>query len=139
MRLGRTRDFREGCGEVELSIDSESQQHERSDAGGRVSRDRCGEGEEKSGLTSLGLPRQSDRRFASRGRIYAKKKSRKRCSFPSVGAGGRIERRQFSANSGTRARLVEASGFSGGPEYRTRSDRDGGLCRIAACHSKLAG
>ena len=60
----------------------------RSEAGGRVSGDPCGEGEEKSSLTSLGLHRRCDRRCASRGRIYAKEKSRKWGSFPSVGAGG---------------------------------------------------
>ena len=98
-----------------------------------------GEGEEESSLTSLGLRRRCDRRFAWRGRICAKKKSRERCSFPTVSAGGRIERRQFSANRRTRARLVKASGFSSRPEHRTRSDRDGGLCRIAARHSNLAG
>src|SRR5262249_18323666 len=117
----------------------ESERERYSDADGGVSREPCSEGEEKSGLTSLGLRRRCDRRFASRGRIYAKKKSRKPCSFPTVSAGGRIERRQFSANRGTRARLVKASGFSSRPEHWTRSDRDGGLCRIAARHSNLAG
>ena len=57
-----------------LSFESTLNQsaHRCSAAGGRVSRDPCGEGEEKSSLTSLGLRRRCDRRSASRGRIYAK-------------------------------------------------------------------
>ena len=67
-----------------------------------------------------------------------REESRKRCSFPSVSAGGRIERRQFSANRRTPARLVKVSRFSGWPKHRTRPRRDGSLCRCRR-HCNLAG
>ena len=61
----------------ELTL-NQSLPHRCSEAGGRVSGDPCGEGEEKSSLTSLGLRRRCDRRSDSHGRIYAKEKLRKR-------------------------------------------------------------